>query len=123
MRKAAVQAGPGREAGAIIDTYLGDQHCANPADGCPLAALAAELARQPRGMRLILERATQAYADGMAAFMPGRTVEQRRKQAMVLFSGMAGTLSLARAVADDTLRASILQTARTSYRRVFTADG
>ena len=47
--------------------------------------------------------------------MPGTTITERQRTAMVLFSGMAGALNLARATTDETLRRSILNQARAFY--------
>jgi hypothetical protein len=47
--------------------------------------------------------------------MPGDTPAEREQTAVVLFAGMAGTLTLARATADETLRRRILDTARGFY--------
>src|SRR5712664_1349084 len=44
----AVESAPkGSEVKALIDAYLSIEHCDNPAGGCPVAALATELARRP----------------------------------------------------------------------------
>jgi len=50
--------------------------------------------------------------------MPGDTPAEREQNAMVLFAGMAGTLTLARAAADDELREQILAGARNFYLRL-----
>src|SRR6266852_5237110 len=49
---AAVEhAPPGGELKALIDAYLDVEHCDNAAEGCPVAALASEVARRPRSAR------------------------------------------------------------------------
>ncbi|HSP15722.1 MAG TPA: TetR/AcrR family transcriptional regulator [Thermoanaerobaculia bacterium] len=109
----------GDEIGAVIETYLGETHCANPADGCPIAALAGDVARQPRRIRMAMDRAFEKYAARFAPFCAGRTGEQQHRNAILLFAGMAGTLTLARATADESARNSILQSAREFYKRSF----
>jgi AcrR family transcriptional regulator len=52
MRRAIESASPGRELRAVIETYLSEEHCADAAHGCPMAALAPELGRQPRAVRM-----------------------------------------------------------------------
>jgi hypothetical protein len=47
--------------------------------------------------------------------MPGATDEERVRKAILLFSGMAGTLNLARAVNDDRDRRRILDEAKAFY--------
>ena len=84
-----------------------------------MAALASEIARQPRAVRAAFERATQHATAAMAQHMSGATEEERRRKAGVLMSGMSGTLSVARAVADEDLRRRILSAARKIYVEAF----
>ena len=120
MTAAVARAKPGHELEVIIETYLSDEHCADASGGCPVAALASEIARQPRAVRAAFERATQHGAARMAQYMSGATEEERRRKAGVLMSGMSGTLSVARAVADEDLRRRILSAARQIYVEAFT---
>jgi len=115
MRTVAEQAPVGRELEAIIDTYLSAGHCGNPAHGCPIAALAGEISRHPKSTRTTLDRAIRESAAELARFMPGDTCAEREQNAIVLFASMAGTLTLARATADDALRHRILEAARRFY--------
>ncbi|WP_369260376.1 TetR/AcrR family transcriptional regulator [Streptomyces sp. R35] len=48
---------------ALIDTYLSVEHRDNAADGCPVAALAIDVARGPEG-----REARRTYAEGVADF-------------------------------------------------------
>jgi TetR/AcrR family transcriptional repressor of nem operon len=111
----ADQAPRGSEAKAVIDVYLSIEHCDSAADGCPLAALASEVARRPRGARAAFQRVLRDHVRRMARYMPGATDEERVRKAILLFSGMAGTLNLARAVNDDRDRRRILDEAKAFY--------
>jgi len=116
----AAEAGPpGSELRSIIERYLSPEHCANPAEGCPLAALASEIARHPRASRVRFDRAIHDSMQVLAQFLPGSTEGERQRNCAVLFSGMAGALSLARVVADEEMRQSILQGAREFYIKAF----
>jgi TetR/AcrR family transcriptional regulator, transcriptional repressor for nem operon len=119
MKAAAEQAPPGRALEAIITRYLSAGHCDNPSQGCPIAALAAEISRHPKSTRTTLDRVVRQSASGIARFMPGRTAVERERTAIVLFASMAGTLLLARATADEKTRRHILETARTFYLQSF----
>ena len=123
LRTAAEQAPPGRQLEAIIATYLSAGHCANPGHGCPIAALAAEIPRHPKSTRAALDRAIRQGAAELARFLPGDTPAEREQTAMVLFAGMAGTLTLARATADGGLRQTILETARKLYLQLASRSG
>lgn len=120
LRAAAESAPPGKELQAIVDTYLGERHCARPGQGCPIAALTTEIARHGKRTRRTLEHAVERHAAGLSRFLPGATAEERTRAAIVLFSGMAGVLNLARAVADPALRRSILDAGRRFYVEAFT---
>ena len=109
----------GFELRTMIEKYLSLEHCAHSAEGCPAAALAAEVARHPLPVRFRYETAMVAYGSRFVKFLPGPTKEQRRKNVLVLFSGMAGALTMARAVADPELRRTILASAREFYIAAF----
>ena len=116
----AAEAGPpGSELRTIIESYLSPEHCANAAEGCPLAALASDIARHPRTSRVRFDKAIRDSMQVFAKFLPGSTEGERQRNCAVLFSGMAGALSLARAVADEEMRQSILQGAREFYIKAF----
>lgn len=104
---------------AIIEAYLSPAHCANPAEGCPMAALAPEVPRHPQGVRREYDRALHRYAQRLSRFLPGKTGEERSKNFFVLFAGMAGTLALARSMDDERSRRELLRTARDFYLASF----
>ena len=118
LRRAAEGAPRGRELEAIITTYLSAGHCANAAYGCPIAALAEEIARRPKRTRMVLDRAIRDSAAELARYVPGRTTAAREQTAILLFAGMAGTLTLARATGEDRRRRQILDAAREFYLRL-----
>ncbi len=97
-------------------------HWANPAEGCPLAALASEIPRQPRAVRAAFDQALKTYMDEIERLLPGKTRRERQRNFFVLFSGMAGTLSLARAVSEEQTRARLLHAAKEFYIQAFCQD-
>lgn len=111
----AAGANPGHELEAIISAYLSDAHCARPGDGCPVAALATEIARHPRSVRATLDQGVRDHVAALGHYMPGATQAERENNALVLFTGMAGALNLARAIADPALRDLLLESARAFY--------
>jgi TetR/AcrR family transcriptional repressor of nem operon len=114
---------PGQELKAVIEGYLSLEHCANPAEGCPVAALGPEIARQRRSVRAKIDRAMRDHFKKMADLLPGATEKERERNTLVLFSGMVGALSMARSVADEDLQQSILQGAREFYIKAFCPQG
>ena len=51
----------------------------------------------------------------VAKYIPGTTGEARERKARVLFSGMAGTLTLARVIVEDQQRRRFLDDAKKFY--------
>jgi len=110
---------PAAQLKVISERYLSPRHWANPAEGCPLAALASEIPRQPRAVRAAFDQALKTYMDGIERLLPGKTRPERQRNFLVLFSGMAGTVSLARAVSDEQARARLLHAAQEFYIEAF----
>jgi TetR/AcrR family transcriptional repressor of nem operon len=109
------QAPPGGELEALIGAYLDVEHCDNAAEGCPVAALASELARRPRSARAALQRVLANHIKLIAKHVPGENEDERERKAMMLFSGMAGTLTVARVMTDDQRRRRMLDAAKKFY--------
>lgn len=107
---------------AVIQHYLSPKHLSAPGAGCPLAALAAEIARQPLAVRKRIHHSMSAYCERMLPYIPGATVEEKRSRAFILFSGMAGALIAARAIADSQARERALVAARSFYVETFAGN-
>jgi TetR/AcrR family transcriptional regulator, transcriptional repressor for nem operon len=95
----------------IIDRYLSTRHRDSPGAGCAVAALGADIGRQPRKIRDVFTKRLGESLDILAALVPARTASRRYDEAIRLFSTMVGALVLARAVEDEALSRRILQTA------------
>jgi TetR/AcrR family transcriptional regulator, transcriptional repressor for nem operon len=106
---------PGSELKALIDAYLDIQHSDDVAGGCPVAALATEIARRPPKTRAMFLQTPRNHIAVTEKFMPGATEQERERKAQVLFSGMAGTLNLARVIVDDQQRRQFLEEAKKFY--------
>jgi len=100
---------------ALIDTYLDIAHCDDVAGGCPVAALAAEIARRPRNSRVRFLQALRSHITRMERYIPGASDQERRQKTIALFTGMAGTLAIARAFPDEKDRRAILDGAKAFY--------
>jgi TetR/AcrR family transcriptional regulator, transcriptional repressor for nem operon len=120
---AVAEAAPkGAELRAVIEHYLSAKHLGAPGTGCPLAALAQELTRQPLGVRKRINQSMLAYRERMLPYIPGATVEEKRGRAFILFSGMAGMLVTARAIVDPQGRDRALAAARSFYVETFACN-
>jgi TetR/AcrR family transcriptional regulator, transcriptional repressor for nem operon len=99
---------------AIAGSYLSDQHRAQPGYGCPVPALAADVARRDGPARAAFTAGVRSLLDALAPCLPGAGEAERRASAARLLATLAGAVLLARAVDDPDLAAELLQGARTS---------
>ena len=97
---------------AVLDYYLSEEHRDNIASGCPLPALASELARRSPSSREALTRRLSEALDALGAFLPGENPAKKSEKALFMLSSMAGAVSLARTVTDSALSAAILRSTR-----------
>ncbi len=92
----------------IVRLYLSTEHCDRPDTGCPLAALAPEIARAKISVR---KRVTGLMKEWVE-FMPGVTAKEQEQNFFVIFSAMAGTVSIARVLAEPADRQKVLASMR-----------
>ncbi|MCD2107102.1 TetR/AcrR family transcriptional regulator [Rhodococcus erythropolis] len=103
---------------ALIDNYLSVGHRDNPADGCPAAALAADMAREPAD-----SEARRVYTEGVrdfAAAVADETADEtadEKADGLVRLSTMIGALVLSRATKGSLLSEEILDSARAALIR------
>ena len=83
----------------VIATYLSPEHRDNPQIGCAVAALGAELAREPPETRAVHFARAAALIKQVAAHTPPGAKDPEG-MALALFATLIGTLQLAR-VADS----------------------
>lgn len=106
----------------VIATYLSEEHMQHPDLGCALAAMGTEMARMPRGMKLAVSKALDAYAEQLDFLMPGETAGLRRDAFLVLFPSMAGCIMTARAHASESRQREILAAGRAFFAHAFCGD-
>ena len=117
--EAVSKAEPGTELKTLIENYLSLEHCANPGEGCPMAALASEIGRFPRAVRAEIDRAIKRRVKRTAKFLPGATEKERERNAMALLSGLIGTVNVARALVDPEARRTVLEASKDFYIKSF----
>ena len=104
----------GNALAAVMQAYLSKQHRDNPGDGCVMATLGADAARQGGSLRHAVGEGTRKLLDLFTGFAPGRIKALKRERAVVAYASMVGALILARAVDDEALSDEILQTVAAS---------
>lgn len=96
----------------VIEDYLSERHRDDRAGGCPLAALAADVARTAPDspLRAALARGAQAYASQLQALDDSAD----RQAALAQLCTIVGALVLARATQNDPISSEILNAGRNS---------
>ncbi len=104
------QALHGADVELTIRAYLSPEHRDAPGTGCPIAALAAEVARHPRATRHAFASHNEPTLDALAAWLSSRGGRKvGRADAAALVGLLAGTLQLARATPDRAESDAILE--------------
>ena len=104
---------------AIVKTYLSPEHCDHPEVGCPLAALAPDLARAGKTIKPRILKELQKYRARILPFMPGRRTADKERAFFAVFSTMIGTIAIARILPDRDARVAVLENARDFLLRSF----
>jgi TetR/AcrR family transcriptional repressor of nem operon len=97
---------------AIVKSYLSLEYCDHVESGCPLTALAPEMARVDETMRSQVFAELVNYRDRMLPFMPGRRTADKERAFFVIFSMMIGAVEIARMMPDRTAKEKVLASTR-----------
>jgi TetR/AcrR family transcriptional repressor of nem operon len=120
MLEVAKSAPEGQALRAIIEHYLSTRHANSPGMGCVVAALGPELARKPLSVRKRIEASLDAYRERLLPFVPGQTREEKLAKVQLLFSSMAGVLTMVRVTSSPQRREQMLTEARKFFVKSFT---
>ena len=104
----ASHAGGGESWKEIVSKYLSIEHCEHPGMGCPIAALAPDIARAPGSLRKKIRGSMEAYKKQSVDFMPGRDIEEKQKKFVLIFTAMVGAMSVARTMSDKAEKEELL---------------
>jgi TetR/AcrR family transcriptional regulator, transcriptional repressor for nem operon len=83
---------------ALVESYLSDRHLASAESGCPVAALASEMPRQPDAVRAAGATRVQSLMQAVAATLPE---DAPAETAGIVASQLVGALQLARGLGDN----------------------
>jgi TetR/AcrR family transcriptional regulator, transcriptional repressor for nem operon len=112
LAQAAEQVHPEVAWKAIVKAYLTLEFCDHPERGCPLPALAPELARVDKRMKGAVFNELVKYKDRMVPFMPGRRTADKERAFFSIFSTMVGAMEIARMLPEPAMREMVLASAR-----------
>ena len=103
----------------IVRRYLSPEHCDHPEIGCPVAALAPEIARAKVTVRGRIAGLIKERRDHLLELMPGATATERERNFFVILSAMAGAISVARILPEAADRQRVLKDMRDHLLRSF----
>jgi TetR/AcrR family transcriptional repressor of nem operon len=112
LAHAAEQSRPETAWKAIVKTYLSPEYCDCAERGCPLTALAPEMARADKSMRSQIFAELVKYKERMVPFMPGRRASDKERAFFSIFSTMIGAIDIARLLPEPAMREKVLASAR-----------
>jgi TetR/AcrR family transcriptional repressor of nem operon len=119
LAQAAEQSQPETAWKAIVKTYLSLEYCDHFEYGCPLTALAPELARIDQAMKPRIFEELKKYRSRMLPFMPGRRTADKERAFFAIFSTMVGAVEIARMLPEPVMREKVLASARDLLVRSF----
>jgi TetR/AcrR family transcriptional regulator, transcriptional repressor for nem operon len=102
----------------LVAAYLRREHRDNPARGCPLPAVSADVARSGEKVRRTFTQSLDEMLDALAAHIPDRPNAEARQLAAGVMATMVGSLILARACDDVELSTSMLEAGKRVVRSV-----
>jgi TetR/AcrR family transcriptional repressor of nem operon len=108
---------PDKPLAGVVASYLSAAHRDNPGEGCVVAALGAEAAREGPALRRVITEGTRAQLDALTGLVPGTTRAAKRERAAVTLAAMVGALVLSRGLDDEALSKEILRSVREAVSR------
>jgi TetR/AcrR family transcriptional regulator, transcriptional repressor for nem operon len=111
---AAASGGPPVTYESLVDDYLSRAHRDHPGTGCPVAALAGDIARSDKQTRAVVTRQIREDIELVATLIRGTNEKNKggaRSQAILTYCALVGAIAVARAVSDEQLSREILKTA------------
>ena len=110
---AAASGGPSVSYESLVDEYLSDTHRNHPGAGCPVGALAADLARSDKRTRALVSRKIRDNIELLTTLIRNTNKMddgRARAQAVLAYCALVGAIGIARAVSDEQLSNEILKT-------------
>lgn len=96
----------------IVNKYLSIEHCEHTGMGCPIAALAPDIARARAPIRRKIRGSMEAYKKRLVDFMPGENPDEKEKNFTLIFTAMVGAMSVARTMSDRDKKEKLLALVR-----------
>jgi TetR/AcrR family transcriptional regulator, transcriptional repressor for nem operon len=110
---ATASGGPPVTYESLVDDYLSETHRNHPGTGCPVGALAGDIARSDKRTRAIVTRQIRDDIELVATMIRDTNEKHKvtaRSQAILTYCALVGAIGVARAVSDEQLSREILKT-------------
>src|SRR5260370_27217242 len=110
---ASAAGGPRITYESLLDDYLSEAHRNYPGMGCPVAALAGDLARSDKHTKAVATRKIRDNIELLASLIRDTNKTDNAtpgSRAFMSYCAMVGAISMARAVSDNELSREILKT-------------
>lgn len=98
---------------SLVDDYLSETHRNHPGTGCPVGALAGDIARSDRRTRAVVTREIRDSIELLATLIHDANEKNKRgarSLAILTYCALVGAIGVARAVSDEHLSREILKT-------------
>jgi TetR/AcrR family transcriptional regulator, transcriptional repressor for nem operon len=106
---------------SLIDDYLSEAHRDDPGSGCPVSALAGDIARSDKRIQALVTREAQESIELLTNLIREASEEVKgaaRSRAIMTYCALVGAIGVARAVSDEQLSREILKTVARLVRRI-----
>ena len=110
---AAASGGPPVTYESLVDDYLSETHRDQPGTGCPVVALAGDIARSDKRTRALVTQQIRDNIELLATLIHDANEKNKRgarSQAILTYCALVGAIGVARAVSDQQLSGEILKT-------------
>jgi TetR/AcrR family transcriptional repressor of nem operon len=110
---AAASGGPPVTYESLVGEYLSEAHRNHAGAGCPVGALAGDLARSDKRTRTLVSRKIRDNIELLATLIRNANKadsDSARSQAVLTYCALVGAIGIARAVSDEQLSREILKT-------------
>jgi TetR/AcrR family transcriptional repressor of nem operon len=110
---AAASGGPPVTYESLVDEYLSEAHRNHPGTGCPVSALAGDIARSDKGTRALVTLQIRENIELVATLIRDTNEKHKataRSHAVLTYCALVGAIAVARAISDEQLSREILET-------------
>ena len=113
LMDAAASGGPPVTYDSLIDSYLSEAHRNHPSTGCPVGALAGDVARSDKRTRALATKLISERLEWLANSIRDTGEKDKgaaRLRSIMTYCAVVGAITMARAVSDQELSREILKT-------------